>query len=109
MNFEDRYGSKSELVVVTTLLDPATHDGIEPSELYARRWEIEVRIRDVKTTLGMEMFNVKTRAMAHRTLHVVMIAYNLMRLIMQQAAPAEPCSLSFRACVDLGSCGNQPH
>jgi len=39
--------------------------------------------------------------MAHRTLQVVMIAYNLIRLVMQQAAPENSCSLSFRSCVDV--------
>ncbi len=85
MEFEDRYGRKSELVVLATLLDPSTHCGVELSELYARRWVI----------------NVRTPEMAHRTLQVVMIAYNLMRALMLEASPEDPHAPGFRAVVDL--------
>jgi hypothetical protein len=88
MSFEDRYGRKQSLVVVTDLLDPVEFDAVELSCLYARRWEIELKLRDVKTTLGMEFFAVRSPEMAHKTLWMMLIAYNLMRGLMQQAATA---------------------
>lgn len=86
MGYEDRAGEKRMLVVVTTLLDPEKHDAIEVSDLYARRWDIELKFRDVKTTMGMEEFAVKSPQMAHKTLHMMMIAYNLLRSLMQKSA-----------------------
>lgn len=91
---QDRTGRCRPLTMVTTLTDPTLHDGIELHCLYARRWEIELRLRDIKTTLGFEMLAVKTPEMALKTLAMIRIAYNLMRLLMQRAAreAGEPVS-----------------
>ena len=88
--FIDRYKRKSELVVVTTLTDSKRYPEAEVADLYAKRWEIEVRIRDFKTTLNMEVFRVKSPDMALKTLNVVMIAYNLIRLLMRRAGGTSP-------------------
>lgn len=103
LGYEDRAGEKRVMVVVTTLLDPEEHDGIELISLYARRWDIEVKFRDVKTTLGMEEFTVKSPAMAHKTLLMMMIAYNLLRSLMQRsAAEADKplAEMSFKGILD---------
>ena len=104
MSFEDRYGQKQSMVVVTDLLDAAEFDAMELFCLYARRWEIEVKLRDVKTTLGMEFFAVKTPEMAHKTLRMMLIAYNLMRSLMQEAAAEADCPVwhvSLKGSLDL--------
>lgn len=104
MSFEDRHGHKKSLVVVTDLLDPVRYDALELADLYARRWEIEVKLRDVKTTLGMEFFAVKTPEMAHKTLWMMLIAYNLMRALMQKAAAEAErpvWHMSLKASLDL--------
>ncbi|WP_411846577.1 hypothetical protein AAFN60_02975 [Roseibacillus persicicus] len=49
MGYESRSGEKKVLVVVADLLDPIRHPDKELIDLYAKRWEIEVRLRDVKT------------------------------------------------------------
>jgi IS4 transposase len=54
LKFENRYGQKDNLVVATTLLDHETYDGIELADLYARRWQIEVKLRDLKTTVSAQ-------------------------------------------------------
>ncbi len=99
----DRTGRKTTLVVATTLLDEHTHGGMELLELYARRWEIELRLRDVKTTLGMEAFHVRTPEMAHKCLLMVRIAYNLLKWLVQAAAhgnaPAQR-EVSFKGTLD---------
>lgn len=104
MGYENRNGEKQMLIVVTDLLDPLAHPGMELIDLYARRWEIEVKLRDIKTTLGMELLRVKSPAMAHKTLLMTVIAYNLIRTLMQEAA-AEVCKpvwhLSFKGVLDL--------
>ena len=104
MFFEARDGTMKELVVVTNLLDHKKYDGLEMIDLYARRWEIEVQFRDVKTTMRMEQFTVKTPEMAHKTLYVMMIAYNLLRYLMKKAAreAGKPSHhMSFKATLDL--------
>lgn len=104
LDYEDRAGRRRPLIVVTTLTDPVVHDGIELHCLYARRWEIELRLRDIKTTLDFEMLVVKTPEMAVKTLAMIRIAYNLMRLLMQRAAHEDggPVgSISFKEALDL--------
>lgn len=91
------------IVVVTTLLDPAVHPAEDILTLYVKRWDIELRFRDVKTTMGMEIFHVKSPEMAHKTLRMITIAYNLMRILMQKGAAeaGKPLvEMSFKGCLD---------
>ena len=104
MGYENRSGEKRMLVVVTDLLDPLAYPGEELIDLYAERWEIEVKLRDVKTTLGLEFFRVQSPEMAHKTLRMMFIAYNLIRVVMQQAAgrgERRVREMGFKATVDI--------
>ncbi len=104
VGYQDRCGKKRTIVVVTDLLDPNLHDGMKLTELYTRRWEIEEKLRDVKTTMGMELFTVKSPDMAHKTMLMMMIAYNLIRCLMQSAARDAEVPvhhLSFKGTLDL--------
>ena len=103
VNYEDREGHRKELVLVTSLTDHYRHSGPDLADLYLRRWDIELKFRDLKTTSKMEFFNVKTPRMAHRTLWMSMIAYALVRCLMQQAAisAGKPiCEISFKGVLD---------
>ena len=103
-SYTDRAGGKSTLVVVTDLLDPGQHGAEELLDLYLRRWEIEVKLRDVKTTLRMESLGVKTPEMAHKTIKMMMIAYNLMRGVMMGGAAEAgkpPHHMSFKGTLDV--------
>ena len=63
-----------------------------------------MKLRDVKTTLGMEFFNVKTPEMAHKTLYMMIIAYNLLRALMQRSsveAGLPVWHMSFKGTLDL--------
>lgn len=84
--YRDRTGRGRTLVIATTLLDPVKYPAADICALYARRWGIELKLRDIKATLGMDRFAVKSPAMAHKTLWMMMIAYNLIRCLMQQTA-----------------------
>ncbi len=102
--YENRAGEQSEMVLVTTLLDARAHGWADLAALYASRWEIELKLRDLKTTLGMESFGVRSPEMARKTLLVLMIAHNLARSMMQRAAIAGSCpprAISFRGSLDL--------
>ena len=91
-------------VLVTTLLDPRRVSKSELDQLYARRWNVELDLRNIKTTLGMEVLRCLTPAMVEKELWVHLLAYNVIRLLMAQAAQQaqlHPRELSFKHTVQL--------
>lgn len=101
--YEDRDGKKRRMVLATTLLDVERYQWDELAAIYHQRWDIELRLRDVKTTLGMEKMRVKTPETAHKTLEMTMIAYNLIKAACQQAAAEngeDHRMLSFKGALD---------
>ena len=56
------------------------------AELYRRRWLAEIFIRDIKITMGMDILRCKTPQMVHKELTLFIIAYNLIRCLIWQAA-----------------------
>jgi hypothetical protein len=89
-------------VIVTTMLD---HNSISKSELqglYGQRWHVELDLRNIKTTLGMDVLSCQTPRMNEKELWVHLLAYNLIRLLMAQAAMivgVNPRQLSFKHTV----------
>ncbi len=69
-------------VLVTTMLDPRRACKRELGKLYVRRWNIELDLRNIKNTLGLEMLSCKTPAMCEKELWVYLLAYNLIHLLM---------------------------
>jgi hypothetical protein len=93
-------------VLVTTMQNARAVPKSELSALYARRWHIELDIRNIKTTLGMEVLRCLTPAMVEKELWVSLLAYNLIRLLMAQAAHTAgvyPRELSFKHTVQMWS------
>lgn len=91
-------------VLVTTLLAPRQAPKCELAKLYARRWNIELDLRCIKTTLRMETLSCKSPQMVQRELWAYLLAYNLIRLLMAQAAQSAgvpPRELSFKHTVQL--------
>ena len=78
---------------VRTLLDPADYPGDEIVLVYGGRWAIEVKIRDIKTTMKFEMMRVKSPAMAHRTMKLIQLAYNLVKARQAEAIKGEAIQL----------------
>lgn len=74
------------ITVATTLLDPASCPAVEIARLYRDRWLIELRFRDIKTTLAMDVLRGKTPDVVHKEIHMHLLAYNLIRCLMWQAA-----------------------
>ena len=54
------------ITLVTTLLDPKLFPAHELAKAYARRWRLEMCLRDIKTTLGMESLRCQSPAMARK-------------------------------------------
>lgn len=75
-----------EVTLVTTLIDSATYPATELAELYGRRWNIETNFRHLKTTMGMKVLRCKTVVGVHKELLMFALAYNLVRLVMVEAA-----------------------
>jgi len=71
------------IMVVTTLLEAGAEEILE---VYARRWEIELSIDDIKTTMGLDFVSAKTPEMAAKVITTHIIAYNLIRTLMHRAA-----------------------
>lgn len=102
--YENREGIKTRMVLITSLVDHKRYSGVELAPLYHQRWDIELKLRDLKTTLGMECFNVKTPEMAHKTLWMSVIAFNLIRTLMQKSAVEagkHVWHVSFKGVLDL--------
>ncbi len=101
--YEDREGGGKRMILATTLLDHEEYDWPELADLYASRWEIELRLRDVKTTLGMEALNVKTPAIARKSLEMALLGYNLIKATSQRSAHHRGVSwklISFKGALD---------
>ena len=88
-----------ELVLVTTLLDPEGFSKEEVAELYARRWQVELDLRSIKVEMRMEVLRCKTPEMVEKEVWAHLLAYNLVRSEMGEAARlarTTPRRLSFR-------------
>ncbi|MGB6041610.1 MAG: IS4 family transposase [Pirellulales bacterium] len=86
------------LVIVTTLSDVETYSRDDIAELYHRRWLVELDIRAIKCTLGMDVLRCKSPEMVRKEIWTCLLAYNLIRRTMLQAAAAadlSPRQLSF--------------
>jgi len=84
--------------VVTTILDTSI-DGGQIGGLYERRWDGEVDIRSIKSTMKMDILRCKTPEMVEKEIWVYLLAYNLLRTVMAVAASAngvEPREISFK-------------
>jgi len=83
----------TEIILVTTLLDPKRYPKAKLAELYQLRWfTTEVNFKHLKTTLQMEMIAAKTPEMVQKDIWVHLLAYNLLRTLMWQAAQAAKTS-----------------
>jgi len=81
------------LVIATTLLDPAAYPAEAIIALYRDRWTAELRLRDIKTTLGMDVLRGKSPDIVRKEIYMHLLAYNVIRFLMWQAAAEHGRSL----------------
>lgn len=89
-------------VVVTTLLDAETYTTEDLAELYHARWLAELDIRAIKCNMGMDVLRCKTPEMVRREIWTCLLAYNLIRKTILEAAlqaGLSPRQLSFTAAM----------
>ncbi len=91
-------------VLVTPLLSPRKTAKAELEALFLQRWHVELDLRNIKTTLGMEALSCKSPAMGEKEMWVYLLAYNLIRLLMAEAAlqaKVAPRQLSFKHTLQI--------
>ena len=98
---EARVGGRT---LVTTFTDARAVAKQELADLYAMRWQVELDLRSIKSVMQMDVLRCKTPTMVEKEIAVHLLAYNLVRSVMAQAAYAVNClprQLSFKAALQL--------
>ncbi len=91
-------------IMVTTMICPKAACKADLKTLYKQRWAVELDIRHIKETMGMNILSCKTPDMVLKEIWVTLLAYNLIRLLMVQAAfvaDIMPRGISFKHCLQL--------
>ena len=101
----EQTGQRTEkLTIATTLLNHKLYDAAWLAGIYRGRWRVELDIRAIKCTLGMDILRAKTPAMVRTELWSCLLVYNLIRQSMLQAASrgSRTCrSLSLTATLQM--------
>jgi len=74
------------IFMATTLLDPVQFPADEIRALYRDRWTAELNFRSLKTHLGMDVLRSQSVEMIRKEITMHLLAYNLIRLLMWEAA-----------------------
>jgi hypothetical protein len=91
------------VTLITTLLDPQAYPAQQILLAYLRRWRLEMCLDDLKTTLHLESVRSHSPEMAQKELFMRLIAHNLVRCTMAQAATDHDVPLeriSFKGALD---------
>src|ERR1700694_1625099 len=86
------------LLIATTLLEPSEFTKDDLATLYRARWHAELDLRSLKQTMQMDVLRCKTPELVRKELWTHILADNVIRTIMAQAATKpgiEPRSISF--------------
>jgi len=86
-------GRRKTLTLVTTLLDRQKYPADDLVELLGQRWNIELDLRHLKTTMGLDQVRCKTVEGVKKELLAYLLVYNIVRLVMLNAAERQHVSL----------------
>ncbi len=75
-----------QIVLVTTLLDSTAYPPEALSQLYYRRWVMELTLRNIKTTLQMDHLSCHNPNNLEREIRMHFLVHNLVRRLMLEAA-----------------------
>ena len=90
------------IIVVSTLLDAEAVTAGDLAELFRARWNAELDLRSLKQTMQMDILRCKTPELVQKEIWTHILAYNLIRTIMAQAAAKhgiEPRTISFKGTI----------
>jgi len=91
-----------QLTLVTTLCDAERYPVEQLTRVYHGRWQAEVDLRTIKITMQMDVLRCKTPAMVRKELWMHLLAYNLIRSVMAEAAERaslRPRDVSFKGAL----------
>lgn len=89
-----------EVTLHTTLLDAKRYPAKELAALYLSRWRIETDFAHLKTTLGMDVLHCKTVAGVQKEAIMFVLVYNLVRMVMREAARRQQVDVERISFVD---------
>jgi len=92
----------ADVIVATTLVDAGEFSKDDLGQAYRARWNAELDLRSLKRTLQMDVLRCKTPDLVRKEIWTHLLAYNLIRTVMAQAATrhgVEPRSISFKGAV----------
>jgi hypothetical protein len=90
------------LTIATTLLDENEFTKNDLTQLYRARWNNELDLRSIKSTMQMDELRCKTPELVRKEIWTHVLAYNLIRTVAAQAAATHdllPRSISFKGAM----------
>jgi hypothetical protein len=90
------------IIVVSTLFDAEEVTASDLASLYRARWNAELDLRSLKQTMQMDILRCKTPELVRKEIWTHILAYNLIRTIIAQAASKhhlEPRAISFKGAI----------
>ncbi|HLX64042.1 MAG TPA: IS4 family transposase, partial [Planctomycetota bacterium] len=95
-------GFRTETItLVTTLTDAELYSKEDLADLFFERWQVELRLRDIKAMLGMDKLRTTTPQRVHKELWLCQAGYNILRTLMYEAAQkagVPVARMSFQGC-----------
>jgi len=91
-------------ILSTTFTDSESKPKSAIKTLYWQRWDVELDFRNLKTTMGMNTMSCRTPDMVFKEIWVYLLAYNVTRLLMSQAAASHqllPRQISFKHTIQM--------
>lgn len=92
------------IIVTTTMTDEKAYPVKKIKAMHLRRWQIEGSLRDLKSTIGMEILRYKSLDMIRKEIWMNLIGYNALCYLQVQAALRKGVSrfrLSFKGCLEV--------
>jgi len=106
--YPDRIGVREFKVAgkiyVTTFSNDKKYHKQELAKIYGLRWQVEINLKSIKSTMNMDMLSCKTPEMVIKEIGIHFLAYNFIRVIMAEACSkydAHPNQISFKGTVQL--------
>jgi hypothetical protein len=92
------------IVVASSFLDNKVVSSDNLADLYRNRWRVELHLREIKSTMELDILRAQTPEMVRQELWTGILTYNLIRHSMLQSAlqaGKRPCHLSFAATLQM--------
>lgn len=89
----------NQVILATTLLNSKLYPPTEIMRLYSQRWEVELNLKHLKTTLDMDILRGKTPGIVRKEIYAHLLAYSLLRTVMWSAGTThkvDPLRLSLQ-------------